>query len=97
MVRERKREREKEREINKIVIVFNFPRKKHTFPFPSRISVPVLKIGNGKIMMFSQQAGIFKIRKSLGEIKGRNREIERHRNKETELTTKIPRKARKLI
>jgi hypothetical protein len=44
-----------------------------------------------------QQAGIFKIRKSLGEIERRNREIERHTNKETKLTIKIPSKASKLI
>ncbi len=44
-----------------------------------------------------QQAGIFKIRKSLGEIEGRNREIERHINIETKLTIKMPSKASKLI
>jgi len=30
-----------------------------------------------------KQAGIFKVRLALGEIEGRYREIERHRNKET--------------
>jgi hypothetical protein len=40
-----------------------------------------------------KQAGIFKVRLGLGEIEWRVREIERHRNKETELTIKIPSEA----
>jgi hypothetical protein len=49
-------------------------------------------------MQAGQHAGIFKVRFGLGEIEGRYRlqryrEIERHKNKETELTIKTPSKA----
>jgi hypothetical protein len=42
-----------------------------------------------------QQADIFEVRLGLGEIEGRYRDIEGHRNEETEteLTIKIPSKA----